>query len=171
MGKKQTGFTIVELLIVVVVIAILAAITIVSYNGITVRANDALRKQNLADLSKVLNVYYIDKGNWIDTGVSTGNGQGWVSSGPSSVAAQLQAAGYLPAGNALKDPNCIGSETTGCSGYLKMTCGTGETAKTYLMARLQSEGSVSMPTEFNDASCTYRNWWNSFNMNYYVRVN
>lgn len=38
-GQKQTaGFTIVELLIVVVVIAILAAITIVSYNGISQRA-------------------------------------------------------------------------------------------------------------------------------------
>ncbi len=36
---KSQGFTIVELLIVVVVIAILAAITIVSYNGITNRAN------------------------------------------------------------------------------------------------------------------------------------
>ncbi len=37
--QKQSGFTIVELLIVIVVIAILAAITIVSYNGITSRAN------------------------------------------------------------------------------------------------------------------------------------
>lgn len=37
-GHSQSGFTIVELLIVVVVIAILAAITIVSYNGIQQRA-------------------------------------------------------------------------------------------------------------------------------------
>lgn len=36
--NKQSGFTIVELLIVIVVIAILAAITIVSYNGIQRRA-------------------------------------------------------------------------------------------------------------------------------------
>lgn len=36
--KKPTGFTIVELLIVVVVIAILATITIVAYNGIQQRA-------------------------------------------------------------------------------------------------------------------------------------
>jgi prepilin-type N-terminal cleavage/methylation domain-containing protein len=36
-----SGFTIVELLIVVVVIAILAAITIVSYNGITNRSKDS----------------------------------------------------------------------------------------------------------------------------------
>lgn len=37
--KRDRGFTIVELLIVIVVIAILAAITIVAYNGITRRAN------------------------------------------------------------------------------------------------------------------------------------
>ena len=40
-ARKQTGFTIVELLIVVVVIAILAAITIVAYNGITNRAKES----------------------------------------------------------------------------------------------------------------------------------
>jgi type IV pilus assembly protein PilA len=40
-SKKQSGFTIVELLIVVVVIAILAAITIVAYNGITNRAKQS----------------------------------------------------------------------------------------------------------------------------------
>lgn len=39
--KRSEGFTIVELLIVVVVIAILAAITIVSYRGITNRAANA----------------------------------------------------------------------------------------------------------------------------------
>jgi prepilin-type N-terminal cleavage/methylation domain-containing protein len=37
-GQEKQGFTIVELLIVVVVIAILAAISIVAYNGITNRA-------------------------------------------------------------------------------------------------------------------------------------
>ena len=34
MSKSKSGFTIVELLIVIVVIGILAAITIVAYNGI-----------------------------------------------------------------------------------------------------------------------------------------
>lgn len=46
------GFTIVELLIVVVVIAILAAITIVSYNGITASAHDTSVKTFLTSAYK-----------------------------------------------------------------------------------------------------------------------
>ncbi|MCA9336117.1 prepilin-type N-terminal cleavage/methylation domain-containing protein, partial [Candidatus Saccharibacteria bacterium] len=45
--NKKTGFTIVELLIVIVVIAILAAITIVAYNGIQQRSRDSIRKSDL----------------------------------------------------------------------------------------------------------------------------
>lgn len=41
MWAKQRGFTIVELLIVIVVIGILAAITIVAFNGIQNRANNS----------------------------------------------------------------------------------------------------------------------------------
>jgi prepilin-type N-terminal cleavage/methylation domain-containing protein len=50
--SKQTGFTIVELLIVVVVIAILAAITIVSFNGIQARANQAKIDSDISVLNK-----------------------------------------------------------------------------------------------------------------------
>lgn len=45
--RYQKGFTIVELLIVVVVIAILAAITIVSYNGISRHAKETALKSDL----------------------------------------------------------------------------------------------------------------------------
>jgi len=51
MFKTKSGFTIVELLIVIVVIGILAAITIVAYNGIQVRArNNAKMSSASADL-------------------------------------------------------------------------------------------------------------------------
>jgi prepilin-type N-terminal cleavage/methylation domain-containing protein len=46
---RQRGFTIVELLIVIVVIGILAAITIVAYNGIQSRAQVSALTQELTD--------------------------------------------------------------------------------------------------------------------------
>ena len=46
------GFTIVELLIVIVVIAILAAITIVAYNGVTSRANAAKNQTDALTVRK-----------------------------------------------------------------------------------------------------------------------
>lgn len=56
------GFTIIELLIVIVVIAILAAITIVAYNGIQQRARDSQRKSDVATIQKALELYYLDNG-------------------------------------------------------------------------------------------------------------
>ena len=53
-AQKQTGFTIVELLIVVVVIAILAAITIVAYNGIQNRAYDSSVQSDMENFSKIV---------------------------------------------------------------------------------------------------------------------
>lgn len=61
---RQSGFTIVELLIVVVVIAILAAITIVSYNGITTQANDAAAKSTASTVATKLEAYQAKVGSY-----------------------------------------------------------------------------------------------------------
>ena len=55
--RKHPGFTIVELLIVVVVIGILAAIVIVAYNGITNSANNSAVKSDFATLAKKMELY------------------------------------------------------------------------------------------------------------------
>jgi prepilin-type N-terminal cleavage/methylation domain-containing protein len=60
--KSRAGFTIVELLVVVVVIAILAAITIVAYNGIQTKARDTIRREGAAQLQKAYSLWFIDTG-------------------------------------------------------------------------------------------------------------
>ncbi|HEV7952209.1 MAG TPA: LamG-like jellyroll fold domain-containing protein [Candidatus Saccharimonadales bacterium] len=74
MNRKQPGFTIVELLIVIVVIGILAAITIVAYNGIQERARIS---RGLAFANQIKKKHHLElTGNWqMDecNGVSVGS--------------------------------------------------------------------------------------------------
>lgn len=60
--QKASGFTIVELLIVIVVIAILAAITIVAYNGIQARASDSRIQSAAKQIEKAIQLYVNDYG-------------------------------------------------------------------------------------------------------------
>lgn len=59
-NKHRQGFTIVELLIVIVVIGILAAITIVAYNGIQTRARTAAVTSQLTQASQKIAVWQAD---------------------------------------------------------------------------------------------------------------
>src|SRR5680860_283263 len=56
----QRGFTIVELLVVIVVIGILAAITIVSYSGISQKATVVSLISDLDNASKQLKLYQVE---------------------------------------------------------------------------------------------------------------
>ena len=73
---RKKGFTIVELLIVIVVIGILAAITIVAYNGIQTRARDASRVSAVGVLKKGLALYAADNNDQYPAACSAGDNQG-----------------------------------------------------------------------------------------------
>lgn len=61
--KRSGGFTIVELLIVIVVIGILAAITIVAFNGIQQRANSSAVTTDLTSFAKKVELLKVDSAN------------------------------------------------------------------------------------------------------------
>lgn len=168
LGAK--GFTIVELLIVIVIIGILAALVIVAYNGIQQRARDAKRKQDLALISKAISLYNTDFGTPVGVGSGCGaggSGNGWFNlkngtSYPKSIADCLIENKYLT--DKVIDPTgqtACSSTSPGC--YLKQTCGN----QTFVFAYLES---LPMSSTATDATCvpTYDS---SFGFNYYVEVN
>ena len=75
MRLNKSGFTIVELLIVIVIIAMLAVITVVAYSGIKERARDSTGKSDLAQIAKLYSTYSVDHGVM---GGSSGCGAGLV---------------------------------------------------------------------------------------------
>lgn len=64
MKKSTSAFTIVELLIVIVVIAILAAISIVTYSGIQMRASNSQTIDAAKQYIKAFNLYAIDNSDY-----------------------------------------------------------------------------------------------------------
>lgn len=58
------GFTIVELLIVVIIIAILASITVVAYGGVQARALNTRIITSVNSSLKLLTMYYNEHGTW-----------------------------------------------------------------------------------------------------------
>lgn len=71
-GTVATGFTIVELLIVIVVIAILATIVSVAYNGIRERSTRSMLQSDLASAAKVLKLDYV-RSDAYPTALNTAN--------------------------------------------------------------------------------------------------
>lgn len=170
---KQKGFTIVELLIVIVVIGILAAITIVAYNGIQQRGRDAQRKSDLVAITKALHLYNTDNGNFVSSSSGCASGNGWVhydydgAGSQTSIMGCLINGGYLS--GQLNDPK-LGCTTVvaspiedECFYYMKYDCG----GATYLYANLEA---MPHSTTDTDSACM-NDLDRRYGMNYSVRVN
>lgn len=177
-NKQKNGFTIVELLIVIVVIAILATISIVAYNGIQQRARDAQRKSDIATLAKKLSLYNIDNGNYAEgnCGYVGGDttGGGWLTgdydgAGPNvSINQCLIDAGQLvePLGDPSGSNGCAPAPSGvigDCHAYMKYSCTSG---RTYLFANLESTPGNTTAT---DDTCM-PDYDRSYGMDYVVEV-
>ena len=61
---KDRGFTIVELLIVIVVIGILATLVLTTYNGIQEKARDTKRKTDVNAMQSQIEAYQAENGKY-----------------------------------------------------------------------------------------------------------
>jgi len=104
---RERGFTIVELLIVIVVIAILAAITIVAYNGIQDRAKSSSAQTAAAQAVKKIEVYKVQNS---DIYPSSASAAGLSSTGSTTY-------DYIGGGNYY----CVTATTSGTSYFQSST--------------------------------------------------
>ena len=96
---KQSGFTIVELIIVIVVIGILALITITAFAGVTQRARNSERQADIKAVHSSLEYFASTTGNGYYPTLANMNDSAWLTTNMAGLDTQ-----------ALKDPS--GSGTT-----------------------------------------------------------
>ncbi|MFZ5438343.1 MAG: type II secretion system protein [Patescibacteria group bacterium] len=75
---NQHGFTMIELLIVMVILSLLLVVGIGSFVSSQIKSRDSARKTDLQNIVRALELYYNDKGEYpIDTGKVGILGQEW----------------------------------------------------------------------------------------------
>lgn len=187
---KAKGFTIVELIVIIVVIGVLAGIVALVWPNYLKQTHDAERRSDLQQLATALDVYALQKNDHMSVGSGcgkNGNGNGWVSVGgtaeyPKSILTCLQEIEALP-GEPFTDPsgctsNSGGVCTTPVRAYMKATCQTGGVWATYLFAYLETEPANTTTIDglcgagtVSGFDADQQRWGTHYGMNYYVKVN
>lgn len=144
---SKKGFTIVELLIVIAVIAILAAITIVAYNGIQARAQYTQHVAQIDEIGKAIRLYRAEGGSMKD-GVAGASGSWYggsasVYAGTSkSMRQALIDSGHLPA-SAL------------ATFMVAMCTSTAGDDRRVVLAKVDPIPKQTVAEQLADSSCTY----------------
>jgi len=155
--KDERGFTIVELLIVIVVIAILAAIVIVAYAGVTQRANTSKASANAVSVQKVAETINADTGSYpaTKTAFSTGSTTTKLPAGVSVVSGALTAGStdavtktYAGANDLLATSNAAAFNTIAAYGI------NGALSTGGVIYYRAGDGSIGGPIYYGSASST-----------------
>lgn len=100
--RKQAGFTLIELMVVVIIIAILAGLIIPRFMGETDKAKQAKAKMQIESLESALKMYKLDNGSY----PTTEQGLKALVETPSvgNLPKNWRQGGYLEKGKVPKDP-------------------------------------------------------------------
>ena len=67
MRRSQRGFTLIEVLVVMVIITILAGVSVAMYGNSMTRAREAVLKEDLKEMREAIDAYHSDKNKWPPT--------------------------------------------------------------------------------------------------------
>lgn len=176
-NHKSSAFTIVELLIVIVVIGILAAIVIVAFNGVQQRAKDTSIRSELQQMAKKMELFKVDngrypesaseldalglklnKGNYqLDSGGSPRNNLYYITSNAAHPdgARQHYAVGTVPLG-ALTSTICMSDGE-----IIVGSCGGGDSTRA-LIKNLSAPGNALTETSWTSTGHSSTTGWESW---------
>jgi len=153
------GFTLVELLVVIVIISILASISIIAYNGSQGRARDSRRQNDIAELAKGLELYYLDNHKYPTSGGATVMSNAWNTTADASWQTLVTALKPYMDNNVPSDPTStsnvnvltpVGYNYAYLSNNAATSCGAGFNQMYLIVYRL--EGSAQ--TNTLNGNCT-----------------
>jgi len=173
MFKTKSGFTIVELLIVIVVIGILAAITIIAYNGITKRGQDAQIRSVANQFAKTFQLWSTQSGlttspggsgsTAYSGGVCVGGGGGWVLASAGYVCTidtVLTSAGLIPSSLMSSVPITQASRPGAYSTFMLYPCSAAGATAYAMMYALNTADAKEITNVQN--ACTGGGAWGPF---------
>lgn len=122
-NSKRSGFTIVELLIVIIVVGILAATTVVAFNGVNGRAKFSKVNSELRAMQKLVEMYKVDNGNYPLNGATNTyqriDGNNFIPGIVPAYASSLPKVTDTPVGWVGNDTYIYGTNATGSGYYIQ----------------------------------------------------
>jgi prepilin-type N-terminal cleavage/methylation domain-containing protein len=168
MRKTISGFTLVELMIVIVVIALLATIGIVSYNGVQSRARDTKRIDDVAHIGRGLQLWAgSDKSLSSFGGGSGGQGFGWFENnyGGANIPIKQVLQNNKLITDSVHDPKFVNQSQD----YVISICTNPIDNRRVIMAKLENPPTQTVAQQISQAGCTtaqWQGWTTSYGMNY-----
>lgn len=145
--QKTTGFTLIELMVVIAIIGLLSAVLYASFSEARAQARDKVRLTSLKELQLAIELYKAQNGRYPAKGC--GSPSGWVGPGPQQGSTGTECADYivgLVPDYIEKLPTDPSKENQTGLGFLYGTDATGSWYKVLILESVES----LIPTDYNN---------------------